>query len=516
MGEVGRLNNHSSGNTRMPWGFHESTSRRVVWQYALTAMGTISTPWKAPSVRVGFSPNDYFWVAIPNKKRTPEAFERILSIFGMKPCSEWIERTLIYLKHAIEWARSYMQEKWYKIPGVIGRFRTDRWLWVNNVFDFIDNIGKLHGESAQEGASIFLKVVRAFYNNLTATDSKWETFLDPLSGEFKKDKQLIKGILEFFNNDQSFTYKGSNTQRFSRESRLANGSINTNYGVAIPRFQAEFDTKRLRAMVRKTISDNKYWDAEAIKDKNRMRIFVRKEDVLHMALVVWQLFTHVGAREFHWEQKWNIIAEWNDIWSDFQRAYIQSGVVKDDTLFTILSNLPKNKDNKKEWRTLKRTELKFISAEPSLEVQIVPYWNDNEIWWNSHVFYEMKADIQEEIMLRQGYSEKSRVMEHIRRFSIQRKAEWLAQSDEEIFEHIVQESCILPIREGHIISGKEGKKVKDKKFKALTEYEFFTNKDFLHRGIKTRKKKLKYEVYSNEEGKFVPIDSFSWQNSDSQ
>jgi hypothetical protein len=85
------------------------------------------------------------------------------------------------------------------------------------------------------------------------------------------------------------------------------------------------------------------------------------------------------------------------------------------------------------------------------------------------------------------------------------------QSDEAIFEHIVEEGCILPIREEKITKDKEKKKERKKgqKPKKLTEYGFFTNKDFLQRGIKTRKKKLKYEVYSREEGKFTPIDSFS-------
>lgn len=516
MGGVDHLTSHNIGNTRIPWGFHESTSQRVVWQYAVAAIGTIDTPWTPPSVRVGFSPNDYFWAKIPYKRRTPEAFERILVTFGMKPYSEQIKETLLYLKHAVDWARSYLKEKWYKIPGVIEKFRTDRCFDLNNVFDLIDNIGKLHGESAQEWASIFLKVVRAFYNNLTATDSTWETFLEPLSGEVRKDKQLIKGILEFFNNEQSFTYRGSAAQRFSRESRFANGQVN-GYGVTIPQFQAEFDIKRLHAMIRKTISDNKYWDAEAMKDKNRMRVFVREEGMLNMALVVWQLFTRIGAKQFHWEQKWNVITEWSELWEKFQQAYIASGMIEDWMLRDVLSHLPKN-ESKKKGRTLKRTELKFVSVEPSLEIQIVPYWNDNEIWWNSHVFYEMKADIQEEIMLRQGYIEKGRVMEHIRRFSKQRKTEWLMQSDEAIFEHIVEEGCILPIREEKITKDKEKKKERKKgqKPKKLTEYGFFTNKDFLQRGIKTRKKKLKYEVYSREEGKFTPIDSFSWQNGDSR
>jgi hypothetical protein len=87
----------------------------------------------------------------------------------------------------------------------------------------------------------------------------------------------------------------------------------------------------------------------------------------------------------------------------------------------------------------------------------------------------------------------------------------LTQSDEAIFEHIVEEGCILPIREEKTPNGKEKKneKKKHQKPKALIDYEFFTNKDFLQRGIKTRKKKLKYEAYSKEQNIFVSIHSFS-------
>ena len=85
-----------------------------------------------------------------------------------------------------------------------------------------------------------------------------------------------------------------------------------------------------------------------MKDKNRMRIFVKEQDILRTMLVVGELFESIGATTFSCEQKGKIITETSEEWLDFQRAYINSGVVQSDRLRSMFSTVPTDKSGKKE------------------------------------------------------------------------------------------------------------------------------------------------------------------------
>ena len=110
--------------------------------------------------------------------------------------------------------------------------------------------------------TIFLKVIRVAYKNITLLDSQGHHVFNPLTGELQeKDKKFASDIMKFFNNTNYFQYK-QELDRLSKESVTANGR-SQKHGTGAE-FSVTVDFKTLDSQILKTISQNLYDSAEAI------------------------------------------------------------------------------------------------------------------------------------------------------------------------------------------------------------------------------------------------------------
>ncbi len=110
--------------------------------------------------------------------------------------------------------------------------------------------------------TIFLKVIRAAYKNITLLDSQEHHVFNPLTGELQeKDKKFASDIMKFFNNSEYFQYT-QELDKLSKESVIAHGRSQKHGTDA--EFSVTVDFKILDSQLLKTISQNLYDAAEAI------------------------------------------------------------------------------------------------------------------------------------------------------------------------------------------------------------------------------------------------------------
>ncbi len=467
-----------------PEKFHERTSDAVIRQYSRAAMTAISknNTIDGVSKSLWHNPNDWYWIP---KLDTISDIKKWMHIVGLIPLDD--ERVLwLTLWRCMEMARTYMQSKGYYLPTSIQKetLRT-----INEITQFMRSASKLTKSQDIRSYVILLKVIRAFYKNILILDVQWDMMFDTLTGEMRnKDKKFIDSIIEFFSNSDFFDYDTDRSTRFSKKSGIAKWRTKKN-GTDVD-FIANFDTKTLDSQVQKTISQNSYDAAESMKDRNRMRIEVKSPvDMLKMWLVL--ATSGLFGKWLSWEQKWQFFTSDSADWIKFQDSYLNT--IEDDAIKKLLSSLPTEKI---KWNTPDRQELKLVSNHPSFEVQIVLTGSTNEKWWNASPFYKMKADIDEEITLRQGYIDKKRIFYHInRRLSDLEKYGLSSDLDEKkIFDQFLSiENKVIPLYP------ESTSLKKDSNWENIApnpkHADFFTNRDFTGRAVQIRRNKIPYKVW---------------------
>lgn len=491
---IATLAKHSN---QIPWWFHESTPKKVIAIYSKAANDALITKGNTDGISKILGYNPYDWYGIP----------KIDSIEWIR---KWLKRVWLklqesdkdlgaVLQRSYHLALEYMSTKWYYFPSRLANRKTTN---INEIIWFMIELNKLTKDGDIESWVILLKFIRAYYKNITQKNSRGNKIFDSLTWDIQeKDKKFIGEIMKFFNNTDLFQYNGWSIQ-FSRESSIAKG-CSTHYGTHAE-FIATFDAKTLESQVQKTVSQNAYDEAESIKDRNRMRIEVKTPaEMLQMALVIAN--SDLFKKDLSWEQKWTLFTEEWEVWKNFQMSYINNETIPNLTILKLLQSLPYEKI---KWNTIDRQELKLVSTNPSFEVQIVLVWNTNESWWNASPFYKMKADIDEEIVVRQWYITRGRIMEHIKRRlpDLQKYGLPSGISPEKIFEQFLEiEKKILPLYQ------KDIKPKKDKDGNIIppnpNHTDFFTNADFTGRAVKIRDDtNLPYVIWSRENNSFYPIN----------
>ena len=480
----------SSHPTNIPQGYHVPTSKKVIEEYAQAAMRAINTNGSVVwvSKKIGHNPND--WYGVPTLDNM-DGLKRWLQRVGIN-ISDFSDDTLLpTLRQSTVIAQKYLAKKWYYLPKVLQKeisWSSKEILW------FMSVMSKYKNEVDIRASTIFLKVVRASFKNITTKDSRGNLMFNPLTWELQeKDKAFAKEVMNFFNSD-AFLYVKDNG-KFSKDSVIANGRSQKHGTDA--EFTAMMDFKTLDSQILKTISQNDYDAAEAIQDRNRMQIEVNTEsDMLKIALVMIEsLLLKKGIK---WEQKWWIFSNETIEWRKFQDSYITDHADLHHKL--LLATIP---TEKKKWNTNDRKEIKITSIDPSFEIQIVLKWNSNESGWNANPYYKMKADIDEEIILRWGYITKERILKHISKRLPELVKFWQnpdQKTPEKIFEHFVQaEKKLIPLYP-------QNYSIKEKIWKPLyTHTEFFTNKDFTSRWIKAHTTNLPFQIWHDSTGNFSPL-----------
>lgn len=480
----------SSHPTEIAPNFHKPTSLDVIARYALEVTKTLRSTGSIEGVskRIWYNPND--WYGVP----------KINTLVWLK---KWMGRTwlnaqefddeealMATLQKSISLAQSYLARKWYYLPKALHKVA---WGSAKEILWMVHGMSKYTNEVDIRSSTMFLKVVRTFFKVITTKDSQWNLMFNPLTGEIQeKDKTFAKELMKFFNSD-SFTYEKWASQLWPR-STIAQGRTKSHGTDAA--FTATVDFKTLDSQVLKTISQNEYDAAEALKDKNRMQIQVKsKADMLKVALVM--IESWLLKKGVTWEQKWWLFSEETQEWNDFQRSYVRSV----ESISSLLKQLPKEKS---KGNTKEREELKITAANPSFEIQIVLEWNNNENGWNANPYYKMKADIDEEIMLRAGYITKDRILKHITRRIPDLEKFWQSPKDktpQSIFEHFVKEERkLIPLYEQDYTQRKG----------ASPDYrhtKFFTNRDFTSRWIKVYSEALPFKTWNEVTGKFDALNT---------
>ncbi len=429
--------------------------------------GVSSTVW--------FTPND--WYGVP-KIADIETLKKWMKYVWLHIEEMDDQSLIITLRKSIELALSYLQRKEYYLPRPLQKPPQS----LPEILRMLSKMMHYSREVDIRASTVLLKIVRAFFKNITLSDSTWNLLFNPLTGDLQtKDRGFAKEIIGFFNGTD-FTYSKED-QRFSKESVTSHWRSSA-HGTSAE-FNATVDFKTLDSQVLKTISQNAYDASEAIKDRSRMLVEVKnKQAMLEIALVL--IESWLFKRWVKWEQKWWLFTADTQEWNDFQRSYIKdhSHLHQD-----ILEKLP-------QWKvkgnTQEREELKITSSEPSFEVQIMITWNANDAWWNANPYYKMKADIDEEIILRGWYITKDRAIAHIvRRLPDLKK---FGQNPEEktpekIFEHFVQwGNKLIPIYPSDY-KPPSGQNPSHK------HTQFFTNSDFTSRGVNVYRHNLPYKVW---------------------
>jgi hypothetical protein len=480
--------------TLIPENFHEETSKKVILKYSKAVHGAISKQWSTigASKEVGYNPND--WYGIP----------KIYTIPGLR---KWLRRTWINITldtsdetlwvtlwKSIKIAQDYLSRKEYYLPKKIQNgSRTT----LNEVLALLREMQKYSKDGDIMACTIFLKVIRAAYKNITLLDSQEHHVFNPLTGELQeKDKKFASDIMKFFNNSEYFQYT-QELDKLSKESVIAHGRSQKHGTDA--EFSVTVDFKILDSQLLKTISQNLYDAAEAIWDRSRMQISVwNKKDVLQMCLVM--IESGLLQKGIKWEQKRDIINENDPEWENFQSSYI-----KDSNLAhkSLLERIPVEK---MKWNTSQRQEVKITSTHPSFEIQIVLIWNDNESGYNASPYYKMKADIDEEITLRWGYITKDRIIKHITRRLPDLTKFWQSPHEkdpEKIFQYFVEsEKKIIPLYEKSYMP-RLGNSPSYKHVK------IFTNKDFTSRWVSIYEKNLPYKIWHETTWNFSSLNTIS-------
>jgi hypothetical protein len=485
---------YSTHPTPVPHNFHKPTAAVVIHRYSIAAADALKDTNSIDGVskKIWYNPND--WYGIPQIRDILE-LKKWMKIVWLN-IEEFDDRALLNLIEAsVQYAQSYLAGKWYYLPTLLKR---DFHASINTITSLMGNLGKQRKESDIRSSTIFLKAIRALFKVLTSKDAEWKSVYNIATGELEgKDKQLKVDIMKFFNNKEWFFYEKWSTQ-FWVDSTIAHGRARRE-GVDIW-FNAVIDFKTLESQVLKTISQNAYDAAEATKDKNRMQIEVKtKGDMLKMALVILQSW--LLKKGIEWQQKGSLFSKNTEEWEDFQNAYISN--IDNSAIQAILSSIPSEKI---KGNTSERQEIQITAKDPSFEIQIVLIWNTNESGWNANPYYKMKADIDEEIIMRWWYITKSRILKHIKRripdlIKFGQNPE--EKTPENIFAHFLNiEKKLIPLYE-------EWYRPKNGQSPSNKHVDFFTNKDFTSRWVNVYTHTLPYKIWDETTWRFNLLNTLS-------
>lgn len=354
--------------------------------------------------------------------------EEVLRLFRDEimgnPDSPIDEVNLGRINFSLSRATNYLNNKWYPIPrGIPVHFKKEE-----EIIAWIRGQRKTKDGYVNRNLCRYLQVVNAYHTLLSAP---WVTIED---GKIDvRDKALMGKIIWIFNG-REFRYE-DDSKKFWRESSEASWNYVTdtgwNWNIL---FYARFRLKDEERAVQKFIQSPEYDVKALVNDLHGVRAEVA--DPAHAFKLMEYILSKMRLDPRNMEIKNRDMCS-NDEWERWKEKQFFGWQ------FTALIEKKAKFWTQTKAISAKRRELKFSCKSPSIEVQFVLVWNNNESAYAHHAIYQCVSDIFEKIRL-DGYCN----AEDIRHFMWLNITEDIRQeiwlTDEHILSYILTK--LIPIR----------------------------------------------------------------------
>lgn len=294
------------------------------------------------------------------------------------------EENLGMINFSLARATNYLNNKWYPLP----RWIPTQFKKEEDIVAWIRSQRKTKEWYANRNLCRYLQVVNAYHTLLSAPGVNINE-----DGEIDtRDTKLITQIIRIFWK-KSFRYNIDGAMRFWRESSEAKWEfVPTIWSWNIP-FYARFRLKNEGRGVQKFIQSPEYDVKTLLKDMHGIRIEVT--DPAHALKLMEFILQEMKLDPEKMEIKNRDMCSKED-WEKWKWKQFFS-----NDFITLIESAAKFWSQTKAI-SAKRREFKFSCESPSVEVQFVLVWNNNESAYAHHTIYQCVSDIFEKIRL-DGY-----------------------------------------------------------------------------------------------------------------